>query len=378
MTPKLLSRTLAGCLALAVASAGTGVARAQSPGAAGGGPTSQPAAFRPPPVRHVFVIMLENQGYAPAFGNPSADPYLSRTLPFEGALLPNSYATGHVSNDNYISFISGQAPNAANQSDCQVYGSFAGPGLVVPPGQLVGQGCVFPPQLATIANQLSARGLSWKGYMQDMGNVASREAAVCGHPPLDSVDNTQNAVPGDGYVTRHDPFVYFSSITSNQAYCGAHVVPLGTGAGAMPAGTPPGTTGLAADLRSVATTPNFSFIVPNVCYDGHDYPCKNQPTPGPSALADIDAFLSSWVPRIMASPAFRDNGLLEIVFDESNGPQSGSSACCHESPGPNSHMPTPTRQAWPGCSTSAGHRLPSRLSSRRRSWTATRPSWRVR
>ena len=41
----------------------------------------------------------------------------------------------------------------------------------------------------------------------------------------------------------------------------------------------------------------------------------NQPT-GASALADIDAFLETWVPKIMASQAYRENGLIEITFDE--------------------------------------------------------------
>jgi hypothetical protein len=44
-------------------------------------------AFKTPRVRHVFVIVLENQGYAATFGTPSADPYLAQTLAAEGALL---------------------------------------------------------------------------------------------------------------------------------------------------------------------------------------------------------------------------------------------------------------------------------------------------
>src|SRR5438270_13508819 len=64
-----------------------------------------------PPVHHVFVIMLENRGYSATFGNPAADPYLARTLPAQGALLQDYYATGHLSNDNYISLVSGQPPN---------------------------------------------------------------------------------------------------------------------------------------------------------------------------------------------------------------------------------------------------------------------------
>ena len=62
-------------------------------------------------VRHVWVIELENQGYAQSFGTPSADPYLARTLPRMGALLENYYAIGHSSAANYVAQISGQSPD---------------------------------------------------------------------------------------------------------------------------------------------------------------------------------------------------------------------------------------------------------------------------
>jgi hypothetical protein len=67
-----------------------------------------------------------------------------------------------------------------------------------------------------------------------MGNDPAREAAVCGHPALNSQDQTQSAVPGYAYVTRHDPFVYFHSIIDNHPYCDAGVVPLGSTSGALP------------------------------------------------------------------------------------------------------------------------------------------------
>ncbi|MHB1488238.1 MAG: alkaline phosphatase family protein [Acidimicrobiales bacterium] len=287
---------------------------------------------------HVFVITLENRGYSGTFGDPAADPYLASTLPQEGELLTEYYGTGHASNDNYISMISGQAPNPQNQADCQVYSDFVGTGPILPPGQAVGSGCVFPASVPTVANQLTAAGRTWKGYMQDAGNAPTREQAVCPHPGLNGRDGTQTAVAGDGYATRHDPFVYFHSIIDNASYCDAHVVPLGTTSGTLPAGVPTGTTGLVTDLESVATTPNLSFIVPNLCADGHDYPCVNQAS-GASALADIDQFLSTWVPKITSSPAFKQDGLLVINFDESDGPQSDSSACCGETPGPNSPLP---------------------------------------
>jgi hypothetical protein len=103
----------------------------------------------------------------------------------------------------------------------------------------------------------------------------------------------------------------------------------------MPAAALPGETGLATDLAVVSKTPKFSFITPNLCNDGHDYPCADPS--GPSALANIDSFLETWVPKITASPAFQRDGLLEIVFDE--GPNSDATACCEEMPGPGSPSP---------------------------------------
>ena len=171
-----------------------------------------------------------------------------------------------------------------------------------------------------------------------MGNDPAREAAACGHPAISDVDQTQRAEAGDGYATRHDPFVYFDSVIDSVTYCESHVVALGSTSGAMPKTALKGETGLATDLKSVATTPAYSFITPNLCADGHDYPCVNT-TGGASALADIDAFLQTWVPKIMASPAYKQGGLIEITFDESDGAQSDSSACCNETAGPGSPLP---------------------------------------
>ena len=315
--------------AIACAAVASVTATAAGPGAAASASSS-------PAVGHVFVIVLENMGYAKTFDDPSADPYLAQTLPSKGALLTQYYATGHVSNDNYISMISGQGPNPDTQADCQIYNDFVGTGPTLVDGQAVGSGCVYPQPVQTIANQLSENGLNWKGYMEDMGNDPSRESPVCGHPSLNTQDTTQQPEAGDGYVARHDPFVYFHSIIDDPAYCAAHVVPLGTPTGQLPSGTPAGTTGLATDLAR--GTPQLSFIVPNLCNDGHDWPCTNQPS-GASAQADVDAFLSTWVPRIMSSPAYKKNGLLVITFDESDGPQTDSSACCNEQPGPNTPLP---------------------------------------
>jgi hypothetical protein len=49
--------------------------------------------------------------------------------------------------------------------------------------------------------------------------------------------------------------------------------------------------------------------------------------------------MKRWIPRILASPAFRHDGLLLITADESDGPQSDADACCGEGPSANSPAP---------------------------------------
>jgi len=293
------------------------------------------AAFKPPRIKHVWVIVLENEGYESTFGNPSADPYLAQTLPSQGALLENYFATGHVSADNYISLVSGQPPNPENQADCPTFSNFAGAGMMSN-GVEAGIGCVYPSEVQNIGTQLAAKHMRWKSYQEDMGNNPAREAAACGHPAIGAVDETQKAEAGDGYATRHNPFVYFHSVIDEQAACNKAVVALGSPTGAMPASALRGEHGLATDLSALAKTPRFSFITPNLCNDGHDFPCAGG-SAGTSALANIDAFLQTWVPKITGSQAFRENGLLEITFDEAA--NSETEACCEEMPGPASPFP---------------------------------------
>ena len=286
-----------------------------------------------PPIGHVFLITLENKNFSQTFGPHSDAAYLAQTLRAKGALLTQYYGTGHNSLDNYLAMVSGQASTPQTSADCAIYASFHQTGMA-PDGQAVGQGCVYPPGVKTLADQLMAAGLTWKGYMEDMGNDPARESATCGHPPLDAPDLTQEAeapspaVPGgDMYATRHDPFMYFRSITGNPV-CRQDVVNLRE---------------LKTDLRSVSTTPNFSFITPNLCGDGHDSPCANGQ---PGGLKSVNVFLQEWIPLIMASSAYRKDGLIIINFDEGGDGKivrSGENvavtvygaSCCGQQEGPN-------------------------------------------
>ena len=202
-------------------SAGTGTV-AGSDSAAPGGPRA---------VRHVWVIELENQGYAQSFGTPAADPYLARTLPRMGALLENYYAIGHSSAANYIAQVSGQPPDIAAQIDCPVWTPFPGQVIAGPCRQVLGEGCVYPAAVPTLGNQLSAAGRSWAAYLQDLSNdpgrdhtVATARGPACGHPATCAVDHTQKGERGDQYAARHDGFTFFRSVTASQAFCAAHIL----------------------------------------------------------------------------------------------------------------------------------------------------------
>ena len=83
-------------------------ANAQAPVSAGAAATVTSS-----PVGHVFVVVLENKDYDVTFGArqsgavPVADAALS-----QGQLLTQYHGIGHVSLDNYLAMISGQAPNS--------------------------------------------------------------------------------------------------------------------------------------------------------------------------------------------------------------------------------------------------------------------------
>ena len=284
--------------------------------------------------------MLENNGYAATFGSPTKDPYLAKTLPSKGALLKKYYGIGHYSNDNYAAFISGQPPNSDNQLDCLTSGFANFPsGDGQKGGIQQGSGLRLPCRGAPRCPISSRRrGSPGRATKRTWATIRSRDGGItCGHPKLGAKDPTTAAEKSDGYTTRHNPFMYFHSIIDNTTTCNKDVVPMGSTTGKMPTGTPKGATGLVTDLKSVATTPNFSFITPNLCDDGHDYPCTNTTGAGQgggSSVGDINKWLSTWVPIIQASAAYKDNGLIEITFDEAEEPKLDTTACCGETKGP--------------------------------------------
>jgi hypothetical protein len=108
----------------------------------------------------------------------------------------------------------------------------------------------------------------------------------CDHPRINDDDRTYTA-SGDQYATRHNPFAYFHSLigegNSEVGECYDYDVPIGTG--------DPNSDGLAKDLKTEKDTPNYVFITPNLCNDGHNNPCVNE-TVSHRILKNMEAFLT--------------------------------------------------------------------------------------
>ncbi len=270
-----------------------------------------------PEIKHVFLIVLGEGGYDETWGAAAGTPYLSRTLPKKGELLPNYYGvTGGVL-ANEIALLSGQGPTHETAADCPDYTAIA-PGTVSAfAEQVEGDGCVYGKEVKSLPSLLGEKekeeekGLAWRAYVQDMENGGSvGQPWRCRKPTLGGPDTAAPTV-GDQYATWRNPVVYFAAIAEGEE-CEKHDV---------------GFELLSKDLTAKKKTPALSLIFPNVCHSGGEYECE----PGaPKGARGVAAELKTLVPAIMASPAYEEGGLIAITSAQA--PQAGehldSKACC--------------------------------------------------
>jgi len=237
-----------------------------------------------PHFSHVVVLVEENESESATFGPASPAHYLN-SLRSKGVFLPDYYGTGHVSLDNYIAMVSGQPLNPLSSSDCTTVSLYT---------------CAQPQSAydngRNLADQLEGAGDSWKSYMDST-------PTPCFHAPYSPTElspdpyqgNSQTA-PSRDYADRHNPFIYFPDFVGNQARCSAHQKPYPQ---------------LGRDLAA-NRLPQFSFITPDTCHDGHDNPCSSGQ---PGGLVSADLWASQNVPALI-NYLWHHNGLLIINFDE--------------------------------------------------------------
>jgi hypothetical protein len=264
-----------------------------------------------PEVKHVFLIVLGENGYEEAFGTTSSSPYLSKTLPAQGEVVSNYYAVTQGELANRIAMISGQGPTPETAVNCPNYADIS-PGTLSLAKQVEGNGCVYPTEAESLPAQLAAKELKWRAYVEGIGDGASAGLPVtCRHPGLGGADTSPAPLAGDPYVTWRDPFVYFHAVIDAPECAEADV----------------GLEQLGEDLKSAKRTPALSYIVPDACHAGGPTACE----PGASTgVAATESFLEEVVPPILASAAYREGGLIAITSAQA--PASAAapdqSSCC--------------------------------------------------
>ncbi len=280
-----------------------------------------------PEVKHVFVIMLGENGFEETFGKASKSKLLGKELPAQGELLSNYYAVTKGELANQVALLSGQGPTPETAANCPNYGDVS-PGTESIEGQVEGNGCVYPATTKTLPGQLTEAGLKWRAYVEGIENgAAAGQPTSCRHPALGTPDPDQAARPGDAYLTWRNPFVYFHSILDAPECAEADV----------------GLPQLSTDLKLKAEKfPALAYVVPDACHKGGEAPCE----PGqPSGPAATEAFLKTVVPKIKESLAYKDGGMLVITSAEARqgGEKPDASGCCNNPTYPN--LPAPPSEA---------------------------------
>jgi hypothetical protein len=203
----------------------------------------------------VFTIVMENHSYADVIGNSDA-PYIS-SIASKNAIAKgyhDSYV--HPSEPNYLWMVAGENFDVLDDGDPAAHHVAAS---------------------GHIADQLELAGMTWKSYQESMGSA-------CG------------LVSQGNYAAKHDPFVYFDDVNgwdgkqfNPSPRCTDHVVDYSE---------------LEADIAA-NTLPKYAFITPNLQDDMHD-----------GSVQQGDAWLSRELPKIMATSAFQNGGVVFLLWDE--------------------------------------------------------------
>ena len=214
-----------------------------------------PVANTPPPagqksVRfgHVFIVVEENHNYGDVVASASM-PYFNG-LANKYGLAANYLANGHPSIPNYFMLTTGQNLTLID--------------ALTPD--------LFPVSEDNVIRELITAGKTWKSYAEDLPAI--------GYTGGDT----------GNYAVRHNPLAYMTDV-QNDLVQKQNLVPF---------------THFSVDL-STANLPDYSFIVPNLCNDGHDCP-----------LTTADNWLKTNLDPVIQSPLFQKDGLLIVVFDEAD------------------------------------------------------------
>jgi phosphatidylinositol-3-phosphatase len=211
-------------------------------------PVAASAVPAPSGTAHVMVIMMENHSVDQIIGSSQA-PYVNGLAASYG-LATNWSDLSHPSLPNYLGYISGS--------------TWGNPADTTPQDATYGG--------ASLTDELSAAGRSWKAYMEDMPTTC---------------DLTDQYGPGN-YDVNHNPFMYFTRTRNNPSQCNRDVP--------YPQ--------LHSDLAN-NTVPDFAWVSPNTLHDMHD-----------GSIQAGDQWLQGMLPSVLASNWYRAGGVVILTWDE--------------------------------------------------------------
>lgn len=271
---------------------------------------------------HVIVVVEENKDYGQIL-DPRLAPNIAGLAKHYGDAT-RFFGEQHPSEANYVALLGG---DTFGIYDDDAYYCHAGlQDRACPGSSLAG----YPDHTAHaphLGDQLAAKGLSWKGYYEDLPKPGSGEV-VAG-----ALATGGQSYPAALYAAKHSGFMNFASAQADPQRA-EHIV---------------GFDQLDRDLAADAL-PNFALVVPNQCNEMHGLH-----GPGVPADCDIantaalirrgDAYVGELVRRIQATAAWKGPGKVAIVITFDEGARGAQGGCCGVTPGQPSnfgsgHIPT--------------------------------------
>ena len=275
---------------------------------------------------HILVIIAENQSFNRMMTG-SETPNLQR-LANTYNLATGFYAETHPSEGNYIAIVGGST-----------FGVHDDDAWYCKPGSTE-RYCDKSTTTAyadhtirgrSLVDQLEERGLTWKGYFQDIPAPGTDEVR------WPDPDNPPAGQPGGLYVVKHNGFMNFARVQADPQRKTKIV----------------GFDQLERDLDAGAI-PNYAHIVPNQCDNMHGITGPHVPpdctkTNDAGLIPRGDAMIGRLVERITraafwSAPA---NSAIVITFDEDGKPRDPAErqGCCGVEPGSpanfgGGHIPT--------------------------------------
>jgi phosphatidylinositol-3-phosphatase len=218
-----------------------------------------------PVCEHVVIVVEENKDYEQIIGNSDA-PYINGTLRKEGANLTRMFGEEHNSQGNYFWLFSGSNQNVGFKDEIPTEDNNKD----------------YPFTAANLGAALIDKGLSFKGYSEDLPAIGSTK-------PFG-----KNAAGQKSYARKHNPWVSFKNVPNDDPATSSNLR----------------FTDFPTDPAKFPTLPYVAIVVPGLKHDMHDdEPPQSIPRGDTWLKENLDAYYQ-W--------AKTHKSLLIVTWDESD------------------------------------------------------------